>query len=1172
MAVETEQGVHPGYGFGSMNSLHMFGDMHTEPMDDYDGSPANKMGGGRSGRRKQNKPIRVFMDIDPLEGETEAAVPAPSSRDTETSSAVAEKPSIETAGQFGVSCDLCTKSFETQSALTDHIQSVHEIDNDDNPDNFPTKYHQLGSELQHEATSLAALEEGQPRSHSLPKPAFYNGSDSNSPNGSAGSGGKKIFHKDAFCELCDREFCNRYFLKTHKANKHGVFDSSPCASPSNRTLPALIPLQMEGEEMQASSSSSPKDMSVSSGQPASTPPAPSKPKENTTSLPSSSKPTSVAASIPSLPPALEKRASVDKPSPDMEDYCELCQKHFCNKYYLKKHKQDVHGIVPEDTPGAKRARPSHGNSPMSMSAVSTNPLLLPHTASPLTSNAVNGNGAIPGLSSMANVMFINPFGPPLALLQSQQLNHAGFPPHLAGLPQLPQMPQGLHEAESPKSSMPSSSSPAGMFPLPPDPFRLMGGGEVVCEICKKEFCNKYFLKLHKANKHGIPIDDLPSSLPLMLPGLPGLPQNFNLQDPSGKELGELPVKKERSSPSSPDEKKSKPNHMETCDICKKEFPNQYSLKLHIVNTHNQRLPEFDLLPELSKAENLSAGILGNSMFNNMMAAKLADRVMCDICNKEVCNKYFLKTHKIKVHGVDPVQAENELNMQPLNMSKPPMSSPSHMPFLTGMPQKEVPIPPPSEPVTRPSDSELLKMGIDPEAYCEICKKEFCSKYFLKTHKWNLHGIKTEGTPPSGARTKERTETPTSTKSLGSSSGGRRNWKWKEPANSMRVMCELCNKELCNKYFLKTHMLNKHGINIDVSAGSPGFPAATMKANPGMGNPPMPAFPLPPFPFPGLMKDENSNTRLAPSSSSNESGINEPKKAEPAEADKFDNKMECASTDTQACEVPAEPQCSPNVLSAKTWPIPESKPHITDADGAINLSSSAKSQTVYPVERDRPEEKQAKPKQPFALLKCNVCGLSFGEQQSLHFHMMHEHKEAAACNKQSDVPDDLSCPRNTSVTSLGLSLRRKYQFGVRRKAHHMQKLKRLGGGVSIAEKVKSAIVNHIQNHLKKKKFKCAFCQEKFSLRSLCQQHIRSKHKRETSGNGDFSGDSPTKTGMTTKELSTKVLPGPEATMMQPFTVEEKADGGHFARSVVYLPVYNKISEPLSVTFNLTPAEH
>jgi len=27
---------------------------------------------------------------------------------------------------------------------------------------------------------------------------------------------------------------------------------------------------------------------------------------------------------------------------------------------------------------------------------------------------------------------------------------------------------------------------------------------------------------------------------------------------------------------------------------------------------------------------------------------MADRVVCEICNKQVCNKYFLKTHKGKL--------------------------------------------------------------------------------------------------------------------------------------------------------------------------------------------------------------------------------------------------------------------------------------------------------------------------------------------------------------------------------------------------------------------------------------------------------------------------------------------------------------------------------------------
>jgi hypothetical protein len=42
------------------------------------------------------------------------------------------------------------------------------------------------------------------------------------------AGGKpQIFNPEAYCGLCNKEFCNKYFLKTHKANKHGIYSDSP---------------------------------------------------------------------------------------------------------------------------------------------------------------------------------------------------------------------------------------------------------------------------------------------------------------------------------------------------------------------------------------------------------------------------------------------------------------------------------------------------------------------------------------------------------------------------------------------------------------------------------------------------------------------------------------------------------------------------------------------------------------------------------------------------------------------------------------------------------------------------------------------------------------------------------------------------------------------------------
>ena len=41
------------------------------------------------------------------------------------------------------------------------------------------------------------------------------------------SGGQiQIFNIEAYCKLCNKEFCSKYFLKTHMANKHGIYSDS----------------------------------------------------------------------------------------------------------------------------------------------------------------------------------------------------------------------------------------------------------------------------------------------------------------------------------------------------------------------------------------------------------------------------------------------------------------------------------------------------------------------------------------------------------------------------------------------------------------------------------------------------------------------------------------------------------------------------------------------------------------------------------------------------------------------------------------------------------------------------------------------------------------------------------------------------------------------------------
>ena len=81
------------------------------------------------------------------------------------------------------------------------------------------------------------------------------------------------------------------------------------------------------------------------------------------------------------------------------------------------------------------------------------------------------------------------------------------------------------------------------------------------------------------------------------------------------------------------------------------------------------------------------------------------RSYCEICKKELCNKYFMKTHMLKMHGIN-------IESMPGPMGGVSPQNSGSMGVMSG--------------------------GVS----CHICKKELCSKYFLKVHMQNSHGIVT----------------------------------------------------------------------------------------------------------------------------------------------------------------------------------------------------------------------------------------------------------------------------------------------------------------------------------------------------------------------------------------------------------------------------------------------
>ena len=526
-----------------------------------------KISGSGGRKRKQSKPIRMnYGSIEPPEVAPVSIMPHVD-RIERVDEADHEMASMDMDDmQSALQCDLCDDRFANQGDLSDHVQSVHNLNNQlelgggrDQSSSiaFPTKYHMLGSQfLEHEAAKTIVIEPEQPdpqsssisnEKHHQYSPPLQISEDSrtsdgghSSPKSNSSKLASRIFHQDAYCDLCDREFCNKYFLKTHMANKHGIYDGSPVPNGSssvngtsqNGSLPSSmvppLPLPVPTTSFAAASVHG-ATVSVSHRK---TSPPPTK----VVTPPSSSLPMPLLSTPQQLPKPAEIKMSTTvtpttpskPPGPDMEDYCEICQKHFCNKYYLRKHKQDVHGIIP-DTPPTKRSRttPSNASSGSSTPSSLSAPLNIPHPA-------LSGNGsAHAGLNGMPNLMFLNPFAaPPIALIQGQQQGQQLLPGLFpAGLlPPGLQMPPGIgaHGASEPGQKTPTSSnsetSPSSTGGSASESLRNMGvlNTEAYCELCRKEFCNKYFLQIHRANKHGI-IDEeltLPGAGGLLMPNFP----------------------------------------------------------------------------------------------------------------------------------------------------------------------------------------------------------------------------------------------------------------------------------------------------------------------------------------------------------------------------------------------------------------------------------------------------------------------------------------------------------------------------------------------------------------------------------------------------------------------------------------------------------------------------
>ena len=155
------------------------------------------------------------------------------------------------------------------------------------------------------------------------------------------------------------------------------------------------------------------------------------------------------------------------------NYCTICNKELCNKYFMKTHMLKMHGInlemeQPDDDDNSGKSREVEGEEGGEDST--------------LVDDGEDSNQAKDCSTTNAGVWSAQ------SVKKGQQGKN--------------QIKSGTANSFSPSSKKVSNGKATSVM----NGFAGNSMGGVVCDICNKELCSKYFLKVHKQNTHGIMTD------------------------------------------------------------------------------------------------------------------------------------------------------------------------------------------------------------------------------------------------------------------------------------------------------------------------------------------------------------------------------------------------------------------------------------------------------------------------------------------------------------------------------------------------------------------------------------------------------------------------------------------------------------------------------------------
>ncbi|KAK6104089.1 C2H2 type zinc-finger (2 copies) family protein [Brugia pahangi] len=347
----------------------------------------------------------------------------------------------------------------------------------------------------------------------------------------------------------------------------------------------------------------------------------------------------------------------------------------------------------------------------------------------------------------------------------------------------------------------STNGSAGMVPsancspgsILNSPFASSAGHskDTYCEICDKNFCNRYFLRTHKWKKHGIPFpgknspsecnvtslaspsvsQNLPLDLPTTSTGMNISPAEFiaALCNQNVLEASQIsPSKTTSSQPtsvivnclssadSSPS-KRARVNEEGSNDDELLGGARSESVRIDeeaLASVASQLPNTGDLFAMIARqaqenaiAQELLSSFKGDGIHAQQQSSpsrhSSANKEACEMCGQECESRATLQHHLLLQHNIlnsflnsfnllSPMgqlqpqqQSQKQQNNQSIDADRPRNSA-----IAPGMVTSPIS-------VSRQPKKQYTTTG---KNYCDVCNKEVCNKYFLRTHMLKMHGI------------------------------------------------------------------------------------------------------------------------------------------------------------------------------------------------------------------------------------------------------------------------------------------------------------------------------------------------------------------------------------------------------------------------------------------------